>query len=88
MGEAVDDFFKAHTKKRDKSAYSTFRVSHDVPFQWTKDLDYQFVKQIQEVCSEAMVLWGYRAALSAGHMRSRHFRPVGPCDVTRGVPVI
>ncbi|CAG9110393.1 unnamed protein product [Plutella xylostella] len=89
MESAVDDFFKAHTHNaRDKNAYSTFRVSHNVPFQWIKYLDYQFVKQIQEVCSEAMALWGYRAALSAGHMRSRHFQPVGPYDVTRGVPVI
>jgi hypothetical protein len=48
MGVAVEDFFKAHTHNaRDKTAYSTFRVSHNVPFQWIKYLDYQFVKQIQ-----------------------------------------
>ncbi|XP_048482068.1 carbohydrate sulfotransferase 3-like [Plutella xylostella] len=89
MGTGVEDYLKAHTNtSRDKNAYSTYRVSHDVPFQWTNVLDYRFVSEIQEMCSEAMALWGYRAALSARHMRSRHFQPVGPYDVTQGVPVI
>lgn len=48
MGTGVEDYLKAHTNtSRDKNAYSTYRVSHDVPFQWTNELDYRFVSEIQ-----------------------------------------
>ncbi|CAG9110438.1 hypothetical protein JYU34_010986 [Plutella xylostella] len=81
MSTALEEFLQTHTNKEGVGVSSTFRVSHEVPFKWRNVLKYEYVSQIQDVCSEAMELWGYRPAHNRSHMQSEHFVPIGPYRV-------
>ncbi|XP_063704748.1 carbohydrate sulfotransferase 5 [Culicoides brevitarsis] len=60
MDEQVQDFLDSHTKLNIGGVSSTFRDSKSAPFHWTKELDFDDVAQIQDQCTEAMKLWGYK----------------------------
>lgn len=64
---AVRLFLDTHTKENVGGVSSTFRDSKAAPFHWRQDLPHSDVRHIQNVCVEAMKLWGYVPALSAAH---------------------
>ncbi|XP_062127355.1 carbohydrate sulfotransferase 4 [Drosophila sulfurigaster albostrigata] len=57
---AVEEFLDTHTKENIGGVSSTYRDSRSAPFHWKQDLKAEEIKQIQDVCVEAMDLWGYR----------------------------
>lgn len=57
---AVEEFLDTHTKENIGGVSSTYRDSRSAPFHWKQDLKADEIKQIQDVCVEAMDLWGYR----------------------------
>ncbi|KAL7739855.1 hypothetical protein ACLKA6_003296 [Drosophila palustris] len=57
---AVEEFLDTHTKENIGGVSSTYRDSRSAPFHWKQDLKTDEIKQIQDVCVEAMNLWGYR----------------------------
>ncbi|XP_034473602.1 carbohydrate sulfotransferase 4 [Drosophila innubila] len=57
---AVEEFLDTHTKENIGGVSSTYRDSRSAPFHWKQDLKTDEIKQIQDVCVEAMDLWGYR----------------------------
>ncbi|XP_017153845.1 carbohydrate sulfotransferase 4 isoform X1 [Drosophila miranda] len=57
---AVEEFLDTHTKVNIGGVSSTYRDSRSAPFHWMQDLKPDDIKQIQDVCVEAMDLWGYR----------------------------
>ncbi|XP_065354069.1 carbohydrate sulfotransferase 5-like [Cloeon dipterum] len=64
---AVQLFLDTHTKENVGGVSSTFRDSKVAPFHWRQDLSHRDVRRVQNVCVEAMQLWGYIPALSAAH---------------------
>ena len=44
------------------SSASTFRDSKRAPYHWRDELTFKEVKDIQEKCTLAMKLWGYKKA--------------------------
>ena len=68
-------FLDTHTTHKSGGVSSTFRDSKVAPIHWQQDLSWEEVKQIQNVCGEALRLWGYRIAKDEAHLRS--FNPVG-----------
>lgn len=60
MDEQVQDFLDSHTKLNIGGVSSTFRDSKSAPFHWTKDLEFEEILKIQDLCTEAMQLWGYK----------------------------
>lgn len=58
--EQVQEFLNSHTKQNIGGVSSTFRDSKSAPFHWTKDLFIDEIRHIQEVCVEALRLWGYK----------------------------
>ncbi|KAF4525472.1 hypothetical protein B566_EDAN004884, partial [Ephemera danica] len=74
--EEVYRYLKSHTKKKSGSEYSTFRNSKTAPFHWREDMDFKVVNKIQNVCADAMELWGYMPAHNASHMHT--FNPLRP----------
>ncbi|XP_017069892.1 carbohydrate sulfotransferase 4 [Drosophila eugracilis] len=57
---AVEEFLDTHTKVNIGGVSSTYRDSRSAPFHWMQDLKPEEIKQIQDVCVDAMDLWGYR----------------------------
>lgn len=74
---SVWKFLYRHTNIDIDSVSSTYRVSRDVPFRWKNVLEFDYVKEIQGVCKEAMEMWGYRLAHNVSHLRSEDFYPLG-----------
>lgn len=72
---SVQKFLDTHTKTSIGGVSSTFRDSKTAPIHWQKDLPWQEVNSIQEVCRKALKLWGYVLAKNETHLRS--FMPVG-----------
>lgn len=70
----VKRFLESHTKNDLGGVSSTFRNSKVAPFHWRTDLDFEEVEEIQDVCSEAMRLWGYVLAINATHQKD--FDPI------------
>lgn len=58
----VQEFLDSHTKQNIGGVSSTFRDSKSAPFNWAKVLSIEDVKSIQDKCTEAMELWGYKRA--------------------------
>ncbi|EDV99064.1 carbohydrate sulfotransferase 4 [Drosophila grimshawi] len=75
---AVEDFLDTHTKENKGGVSSTYRDSRSAPFHWKLDLKAEEIKQIQDVCVEAMDLWGYRrmANFSNFAMVQQTFDPI------------
>ncbi|XP_030561816.1 carbohydrate sulfotransferase 4 isoform X1 [Drosophila novamexicana] len=75
---AVEEFLDTHTKENKGGVSSTYRDSRSAPFHWKQDLRADEIKQIQDVCVEAMDLWGYRrmANFSNFSMLQQSFDPI------------
>lgn len=58
----VEEFLDSHTRSDIGGVSSTFRDSKSAPFHWIHDLAYDEISDIQESCTKAMQLWGYRPA--------------------------
>ncbi|XP_037961155.1 carbohydrate sulfotransferase 5 [Teleopsis dalmanni] len=56
----VEEFLDTHTKVNIGGVSSTYRDSKSAPFHWKQDLKIEEIKHIQQYCTEAMALWGYR----------------------------
>ncbi|CAG9804669.1 unnamed protein product [Chironomus riparius] len=56
----VEDFIKTFTKTSDWRSNKFAQDSNSIPFKWIKKLTFDEIQKIQESCSEAMKLWGYR----------------------------
>lgn len=72
--QKVTDFLESHTKANKGGVSSTFRDSKTAPFKWREQLNMTEVVSIQDKCSEAMRLWGYRRVNSSDQLRT--FQPV------------
>ncbi|KAL0819476.1 hypothetical protein ABMA28_007580 [Loxostege sticticalis] len=73
---SFEEFLHSHTTVEVGGAFSTFRVSREVPFRWKNILNFSYVEEIQMVCKYAMDLWGYRMAHNASHLASKEFNPL------------
>ncbi|XP_017834912.1 carbohydrate sulfotransferase 4 [Drosophila busckii] len=75
---AVEEFLDSHTKVNMGGVSSTYRDSRSAPFHWKQDLKPEEIKQIQDVCVEAMDLWGYRRMgnLSSFANLQQNFDPI------------
>lgn len=60
FGATVEQFLNSHTRTDSGTASSTFRNSKKAPFHWMRDLSFHDIDQIQQNCTEAMSLWGYK----------------------------
>ncbi|KAM7353376.1 carbohydrate sulfotransferase 4 [Cochliomyia hominivorax] len=56
----VEEFLDTHTKVNIGGVSSTYRDSKSAPFHWKQDLKPEDIKYIQQHCTKAMELWGYR----------------------------
>ncbi|TMW54403.1 hypothetical protein DOY81_000506 [Sarcophaga bullata] len=56
----VEEFLDTHTKVNIGGVSSTYRDSKSAPFHWKQDLRTEDIKYIQDHCTKAMELWGYR----------------------------
>ncbi|CAG9858453.1 unnamed protein product [Phyllotreta striolata] len=56
---SVKQFLNSHTRVNIGGVSSTFRDSKSAPFHWKTDLNYTEIQAIEEVCEDAMKLWGY-----------------------------
>ncbi|KAH8418778.1 hypothetical protein KR222_002558, partial [Zaprionus bogoriensis] len=74
----VEEFLDTHTKENIGGVSSTYRDSRSAPFHWKQDLKPDEIKQIQDVCVEAMELWGYRriADFTNFTMTQQSFDPI------------
>jgi len=70
----VRSFLRSHTKSNRGGVSSTFRDSKTAPFKWREQLSIEEVEDIQDKCSEAMELWGYRKVPSPEQLKT--FDPV------------
>lgn len=70
----VRSFLRSHTKSNKGGVSSTFRDSKTAPFKWREQLTMDEVVNIQDKCSEAMDLWGYRKVSSPELLKT--FDPV------------
>lgn len=57
---AVEEFLQSHTKTNIGDVSSTFRDSKTAPFHWIKDLTMPEIQLIENSCTDAMALWGYK----------------------------
>ncbi|XP_055379314.1 carbohydrate sulfotransferase 1-like [Condylostylus longicornis] len=64
----VEEFLDTHTKLNIGGVSSTFRDSKSAPFHWIKDLMWNEIESIQDACTKAMELWGYRKAKSVSEL--------------------
>ena len=62
MHPRVINFIESHTHENMGGVSSTFRDSKNAPYHWRNELNFSEVQVIQEKCSLAMELWGYRKA--------------------------
>ena len=62
MYPRVINFIESHTHENMGGVSSTFRDSKNAPYHWRNELNFSEVQVIQEKCSLAMELWGYRKA--------------------------
>ena len=62
MHMRVAKFINSHTHENIGGVSSTFRDSKNAPYHWRNELSFAEVQNIQEKCSEALKLWGYKKA--------------------------
>jgi len=62
MHMRVAKFINSHTHENIGGVSSTFRDSKNAPYHWRNELSFAEVQDIQEKCSEALNLWGYKKA--------------------------
>lgn len=56
----VEEFLDTHTRNDIGGVSSTFRDSKSAPLHWMRDLSYEEIDNIQNSCTKAMDLWGYK----------------------------
>ncbi|GAB0096019.1 hypothetical protein DMENIID0001_114680 [Sergentomyia squamirostris] len=81
MDPEVEKFINSHTKVNIGNAHSTYRDSKSAPFHWINDLSYGEIDTIQNGCSEAMKLWGYKKATNSAILGNK-FNPILPYSLT------
>lgn len=64
MHPRVANFIDSHTHMDLGGVSSTFRDSKNAPYHWRHELNFSEVQEIQQKCSYAMKLWGYKLAES------------------------
>jgi len=69
MHPRVINFIESHTHENMGGVSSTFRDSKNAPYHWRNELNFTEVQNIQEKCSQAMDLWGYRKATSPEELK-------------------
>lgn len=74
----VEEFLDSHTRTDIGGVSSTFRDSKTAPFHWMRDLAYDEIDHIQNKCTEAMKLWGYRKADNEDMLLTTIFNPMLP----------
>lgn len=74
----VEDFLDSHTRTDIGGVSSTFRDSKTAPFHWMRDLAFDEIDYIQQHCTEAMNLWGYRKADNEDMLLTNIFNPMLP----------
>lgn len=62
--KSVASFVKYHTTAKKDGAFSTYRNSKATTFAWRRALDYQKMKNIQELCKESLQLLGLQYFLN------------------------
>ena len=72
----VEGYLDVHTKSNIGGVYSTLRETKSAPFHWIQDFSGNFtvLETIQNVCGEAMALWGYDVVERAEELKG--FNPV------------
>ncbi|XP_068152269.1 carbohydrate sulfotransferase 4 [Drosophila tropicalis] len=75
---AVEEFLDTHTKQNIGGVSSTYRDSRSAPFHWKQDLKAEEIKEIEDVCVEAMDLWAYRRIVNFTNFASiqQNFDPI------------
>ncbi|GAB0096024.1 carbohydrate sulfotransferase 4 [Sergentomyia squamirostris] len=81
MDPEVEEFLESHTKHDIGGVSSTYRDSKSAPFHWIKDLSYEEIDTIQNGCTKAMELWGYKKATNSSILSSK-FDPLLPYSLT------
>ncbi|CAH0668649.1 unnamed protein product [Spodoptera exigua] len=81
--KAFDEFLQSHTNMEVAGVHSTFKVTRNIPFKWKYTLDYNYVKDLQIACKEAMRLWGYKMVYNETHMMSNEFNPVEDYTISK-----
>jgi len=74
MHSRVSNFLDTHTKANIGGVSSTFRDSKTAPFKWRERLSEDEVYAIQDKCTEAMTLWGYKSLTEKEDLKT--FEPV------------
>ena len=82
--QSMRDFLFDHinpsrAKSHKHENWSTYRDPKLAMSHWKKDMSYEEVEAIQETCSEAMKLWGYKEAVDEFDLY--RFDPVLPLDL-------
>lgn len=73
----VKHFLDTHTRNDyGDHRWNTYRDTKSTPYHWQHDLTFEEVDAIQNVCGQAMKLWGYVAANDQNHLLN--FDPVSP----------
>ena len=82
--QSMRDFLHDHTNPlrailHKHENWSTYRHPKLAMLHWKKEMNYEEVKAIQETCSEALKLWGYKEAVDKFDLY--RFDPVLPLDL-------
>ncbi|KAL5280615.1 hypothetical protein ACFFRR_004545 [Megaselia abdita] len=72
----VEEFLDTHTKLNIGGVSSTFRDSKTAPFHWKEDLSWEEITEIEEDCTKAMDMWGYRRAHNYTELIQKQFDPL------------
>ncbi|CAH1111051.1 unnamed protein product [Psylliodes chrysocephalus] len=75
----VRRFLDSHTRFNIGGVSSTFRDSKSAPFHWKVDLNYTEIQTIEEVCEDAMKLWGYVRSKNASDVKD--FKPLTTYEI-------
>lgn len=58
----VRKFLETHTKNKAGNSFSTHRNTSVTPFHWMMEMDMEYIRQIEQICADALDVWGYRIA--------------------------
>ena len=77
----TQEFLLNHTQSERFSnvkfeVYNTYRDPKKAPFHWRKTLPLEKVLEVQEKCTMAMKLWGYKKAVSEDDLSTENWNPL------------
>lgn len=58
----VGKFLQTHSKYKVGNHFSTYRNTSVAPFHWMLEMDIERIRQIEQICADALDVWGYRIA--------------------------